>query len=87
MRNRYRQILKTFFRDKVLRTRDDLGMSQEDMAHILAMAPRTFIDLEHGKTGCSALTLALFLIYICKNPVLFLEELRNAFETDRNKAA
>lgn len=47
MRNRYRQILKTFFRDKVLRTRDDLGMSQEDMAHILAMAPRTFIDLEH----------------------------------------
>lgn len=87
MRNRYRQILKTFFRDKVLRTRDDLGMSQEDMAHILTMAPRTFIDLEHGKTGCSALTLALFMIYICKNPAAFLEELRNAFETDRNKAA
>lgn len=87
MRKRYRQILKTFFRDKVFSTRDDMGISQEDMAHILAMAPRTFIDLEHGKTGCSALTLALFMIYICKNPVAFLEELRNAFETDRDKAA
>lgn len=87
MRKRYRQILKTFFRDKVFSTRDDMGISQEDIANILAMAPRTFIDLEHGKTGCSALTLALFMIYICKNPVAFLEELRNAFETDRDKAA
>ena len=87
MRKRYRQILKAFFRDKVFYTRDNMGISQEDMAHILAMAPRTFIDLEHGKTGCSALTLALFMIYICKNPVSFLEELRNAFETDRDKAA
>lgn len=87
MRKRYQQILKAFFCNKIFYTRDTLGITQEDMAHILAMAPRTFIDLEHGKSGCSALTFALFLIYICKNPILFLEELRNAFETGRNKAA
>lgn len=87
MRKQYRKILKTFFCNKVLYTRDAIGISQEEMAHILAMAPRTFINLEHGKNGCSALTLALFLIYICKNPAAFLEELRNAFEADSDKAA
>ena len=87
MRKQYQNILKSFFCSKVFYTRDTMGITQEDMAHTLAMAPRTFIDLEHGKSGCSALTFALFLIYICQNPTLFLEELRNAFETDQKKTA
>ena len=87
MRKQYQNILKSFFCNKVFYTRDAMGITQEDMAHTLAMAPRTFIDLEHGKSGCSALTFALFLIYICQNPALFLEELRNAFETDQKKTA
>lgn len=33
------------------------------------------------------MTLALFLIYICADPLAFLEELRNAFENGSNKAA
>jgi hypothetical protein len=57
------------------------------MSERLAMACRTYIELDHGKTGCSAVTLALFLIYVCNDPIAFLEELRNAFEADDNKAA
>ena len=87
MRKRYTQILKTFFHQKLFRTRVDLGISQEEMAHRLSMASRTYVDLDHGKTCCSGLTLALFLIYVCCDPLKFLEELRDALEANDNKAA
>ena len=87
MRKQYAKIFKVFFHEKLFRRREDMGITQEEMAHRLAMASRTYVDLDHGKTGCSALTLALFLIYICTDPLAFLEELRNAFENSDNKAA
>ena len=87
MRKHYTNVLKSFFCDKLLHTREALGFSQEEMAHRLAMAARTYVDLDHGKTSCSALTLARFLIYVCADPVAFLEELRDAFETVDDKAA
>lgn len=87
MRKQYTQVLKTYFHQKLFRSRVDLGMTQEEMAHRLLMASRTYVDLDHGKTCCSALTLALFLIYICANPLGFLEELRDAFERENSQAA
>ena len=87
MRKHYIKVLKAFFHNKLFFTREALGITQEEMAHRLAMASRTYVDLDHGKTGCSALTLALFLIYICADPLAFLEELRDAFEAADNKAA
>ena len=87
MRKHYTRILKSFFHNKLFYTRASLGITQEEMAHRLAMAARTYVDLDHGKTSCSALTLALFLIYVSTDPVAFLEELRDAFEAYDNKAA
>lgn len=87
MRKQYEKALKEFFHENVFRRRGELEISQEEMAHRLVMACRTYVDLEHGKSGCSALTLALFLIYICTDPVVFLEGLRNAFESINKKAA
>ena len=87
MRKHYMKVLKSFFHDKLFYTRAALGITQEEMAHRLSMAARTYVDLDHGKTSCSALTLALFLIYVCADPLAFLEELRDAFETTNNKAA
>lgn len=87
MRSHYTSIFKAFFHEKLLRRRVELDITQEEMADRLVMAGRTYVDLDHGKTGCSALTLALFLIYICADPLAFLEELRNAFENGSNKAA
>lgn len=87
MRKQYTQVLKTYFHQKLFRSRVDLGMTQEEMAHRLLMASRTYVDLDHGKTCCSALTLALFLIYICADPLGFLEELRDAFEREDSQAA
>ena len=87
MRRHYTKVLKTFFHEKLLHRREDLGITQEEMANRLAMANRTYVDLDHGKTGCSALTLALFLIYICVDPLAFLKELQNAFEESDKEAA
>ena len=87
MRSHYTSIFKAFFHKKLFRRRMELDITQEEMAERLVMAGRTYVDLDHGKTGCSALTLALFLIYICADPLAFLEELRNAFENGSNKAA
>ena len=87
MRKQYAQILKAFFCENISRERYALGLSQEEMEGRLSMVWRTYIDLEHGKTGCSAVTLSLFLLYICTDPTLFLEQLRHAFEATDNEAA
>ena len=62
MRKHYTKVLKTFFHEMLFHRRETLGISQEEMADRLAMASRTYVDLDHGKTCCSGLTLALFLI-------------------------
>ena len=87
MRKHYTKVLKSFFHQQLFRSRVDLGITQEEMAYKLSMSSRTYVDLDHGKTGCSALTLALFLIYICDDPLDFLEELRDAFERENDQAA
>ena len=51
------------------------------------MDERSYIDLEHGKTCCSAITLARFLVYMCESPIQFLEGLRRAFDNNENKVA
>lgn len=61
--------------------------TQSQMASLLIMDERSYVDLDHGKSCCSALTLALFLIYCCNDPVSFLNGLREAFEKECENAA
>lgn len=55
-------------------------MTQVEMAERLCMDERSYIDLEHGKNGCSVVTLMLFLMYECSAVDDFLRELRDIFE-------
>ena len=87
MRKQYIRILKVFFCRKVRTSRAELAISQEEMTRRLLMAARTYIDLEQVKNCCSALTLALYLIYVCNKPLAFLNELRQALEADTIQAA
>ena len=87
MRKQYTKILKTFFHQELFQRLVDMEITQEEMAHRLSMASRTYVDLDHGKTCCSAVTLSLFLIYICTDPLEFLEKLRYAFENENSQAA
>ena len=83
MRNHYKQVLKVYFHDKVFRAGVELNISQEEMAHRLGLSCRSYVDLDHGESCCSAVRLAVFLVFICKDPGLFLEELWYAFEAVR----
>ena len=87
MRKTYRDILKKQFRIHLVHSRTANGLTQSQMAEILSMDDRSYIDLDHGKTCCSAVTLALFLVYVCEDVHTFLEELRHAFNTAFNQAA
>lgn len=87
MRKIYRAILKRHFYNSLIRARAAKRFTQSEMAVKLAMDDRSYVDLDHGKTSCSAVTLALFLIYVCEDVTGFLEELRHAFEAGSDWAA
>ena len=86
MRKRNEQILKQFFYEQLIQTRYEKRMTQTQMAGRLSMDPRSYVELDQGKSSCSALTLALFLIYVCKDSDTFLEKLRIALEGDDHAA-
>lgn len=79
MRSVNRNTLKRWFRAELMRYRHLEHTTQLEMSERLAMDERSYIDLEHGKTCCSAVTLALYLTLCCDNPARSLEELRRAF--------
>lgn len=87
MRKQYQKVLKSCFHSSLVRTRKALAFTQSQMAEKLAMDDRSYSDLDRGKSSCGAITLALFLVYCCRDPLGFLGELKNAFETDNNDAA
>ena len=87
MRKTYTEALRKTFCDKIRLRRAELDISQEEMASHLEVATRAYINLEHGDACCGALTLALFLIYICDDATFFLADLRNAFEVCKHEAA
>lgn len=87
MRRIYRNVLKHHFHVHLVQIRQARGLTQAEMAEKLAMDDRSYIDLDHGKTCCSAVTLALFLVYVCEDVQAFLEELRHAFRSAFDQAA
>ena len=87
MRRIYRNVLKHHFHVHLVQIRETRGLTQAEMAEKLAMDDRSYIDLDHGKTCCSAVTLALFLVYVCEDVQVFLEELRHAFRSVFDQAA
>ena len=87
MRRIYRNILKKQFHLQLIHIRETNGLTQSQMAEKLSMDDRSYIDLDHGKTCCSAVTLALFLVYVCHDVQKFLEELCRAFNTGFDNAA
>lgn len=87
MRKIYHGILKTYFHQTLVRRRMDLKMTQAEMAEQLLMDDRSYIDLDHGKSCCSAVTLALYLAFVCEDVPVFAEGLRYAFSTGKDSAA
>lgn len=53
--------LKSYFRDELKNKRQELKLSQEEMAERLNISTRSYSDLEHGANFCSAITLICFI--------------------------
>ncbi len=60
------------------RIQEDL--TQLQMAERLCMDERSYIDLEHGKNGCSVVTLVLYLVFECPDSDAFLLELEKLYQ-------
>ena len=80
MRNTYRILIGKYFCRTAFGYRIGHDLTQVEMAEKLCMDERSYINLEHGKNGCSVVTLALYLIYECPDVEAFLRELREIFE-------
>lgn len=87
IRKRYSQILRNYFYHQLIQTRERLGATQAEMAERLAMDARSYIELDHGNSCCSGLTLALFLAFCCDDLTDFVVGLRQAFEQGAGYAA
>lgn len=87
MRKLFHSILKKQFHEALVHSREKEGATQLKMAQILCMDERSYIDLDHGKTCCSAITLALFLIYVREDVDIFLGKLRSEIESVSDNAA
>lgn len=85
----YQSLLKKFLSERVYEKRMQLQYSQERMAEVLHISPRSYIDLEHGKYGFSILTFIFFLLLLSEEEVLqLLKDFKNLTErTDHNDAA
>ena len=61
--------------------------TQSQMADLLIMDDRSYAELDHGNSCCSALTLVLYLIYCCDDPLAFLDALQRILEALEDDAA
>lgn len=59
---KYQPELKVYLRDFLLPFRRNLNLTQEQMAAMLRMTPRSYSDIERGKTCLSSVSL-VFLLY------------------------
>ena len=87
MRKKYHGVLKVYFNRELIRRRTELCLTQAQMAEQLLMDDRSYIDLDHGKSCCSAITLAIYLAFICDDVYGFVEGLRYAFNIAKENAA
>ena len=82
MRRQHKQRLQRFLAGQLMRFRTEQNLTQEMMAERLAISPRAYIDLEHGKYACSMVTCLLFFIGLKDEAILqLLKECRSLLES------
>ena len=87
MRKRYYDILREITHKHIINFKIARRFTNAKMAELLFMDDRSYIDLDHGKTGCSALTIVMFLINCCPDANEFIDELRAAFKKEDDEVA
>lgn len=76
MKNACKCILQEFLMNQLSTVRFEKQLTQEKFAELLLLETRSYAAIEKGEYGCCALTLAMFLLFCCKDAQAFLDELR-----------
>lgn len=79
MRKTYQRLLREYFCRMIFEYRIQENLTQLQMAERLCMDERSYIDLEHGKNGCSVVTLVLYLIFECPDSDAFLLDMERLY--------
>lgn len=80
MRKAYQTVLKPFLQEKLLKVKNTYRYTNEQMAEILEMDPRSYADLSKGKSCMSSVTLILFLLRFCDDKDEFFVEVMVIFK-------
>ena len=84
MRHQLEEILKEELRKLAITTRDELKLTQREMAERLEMSESSYSDIETGRTMCGTLTTVL-LLDMQDEPKDFLYDVRMKFERQYEK--
>ncbi len=87
MKKRYLDSFKEIYAKNLMQERDNSNLTLQQMASKLHIDPRSYIEIDHGRSTGSALTLAMFLIYCCSDVNSFLETLKDEFDKTGGEAA
>ena len=79
MRKTYQRLIREYFCRTIFEYRMQADLTQLQMAERLCMDERSYIDLEHGKNGCSVVTRVLYLIFECPDSDAFLLDLERLY--------
>ena len=79
MRKTYQRLIREYFCRTIFEYRMQADLTQLQMAERLCMDELSYIDLEHGKNGCSVVTLVLYLIFECPDSDAFLLDLERLY--------
>ncbi len=83
----YKILLQKFLRNSIYNFRIQNRYTQEKMAELLGISPRSYIDQEHGKYGFSALSVIFYLLVLSEDEVyVFLEQFRRDLEQEEKKS-
>lgn len=70
----YKNVLKDLIRKDLHRRKEELHLTHEEMAELLLMDQRSFIDLDHGKSMAGTMTFLIYLCSVCDDPIRLLRE-------------
>ena len=81
MMHAYNKLFKPFFRNLAETCRKKLKFTQDRMAEVLYISPRSYRDFKAGKYSLSASTLLMLLLLLSDEEVLqFLHQMRQLVE-------
>ncbi len=84
--NDYKNLFQEFLRKRICSYRYIHFITQEQMAEVLHISPRSYLDQEHGRYGFSSLSLVFYLLLLPEEEVLeFLRDLRILMERTEQK--